>query len=272
VISMVDGFVRIFRQEREHWTYKRSEYFHAWFEMLACAKYTPEPETRLIEGQLVAIGYGEFVFGRTSWSKRLNIPETVLRGLIKKLIKDDMIELVGRYNKCTVYKIKNYEKFNQRIDQQTDQQQIQENQGVKGHDNQRIARRKASKQPAGNHTQEVKESNKKTNIDIVIQKYHDLCPSLPKVRVVTEKRKKLLKARLGKYSISQIEDVFRKAESSDFLSGRSGKWTGCNIDWLLNENNFVKVLEGNYDNKNKPLGPENENYGVNLPPHEKYFD
>ncbi|NLX87272.1 MAG: hypothetical protein GXY97_09030 [Clostridiales bacterium] len=114
--------------------------------------------------------------------------------------------------------------------------------------------------------------NKRINIDIIIQKYHDLCPSLPKVRVVTEKRKKLLKARLGKYSISQIEDVFRKAEASDFLSGRSGKWTSCNFDWLLNENNFVKVLEGNYDNKNKPLGPENENYGVNLPPHEKYFD
>jgi hypothetical protein len=125
--------------------------------MLACAKYTPEPETRLIEGQLVAIGYGEFVFGRTSWSKRLNIPETVLRGLIKKLIKDDMIELVGRYNKCTVYRIKNYEKFNQRTDQQADQQQTQENQGVKGYNNQRIAGRKASKQPAGNHTQEVKE-------------------------------------------------------------------------------------------------------------------
>ena len=44
------------------------------------------------------------------------------------------------------------------------------------------------------------------------------------------------------------------AEDSDFLSGRNGKWTSCNFDWLINENNMVKVLEGNYKNKGKKSG------------------
>jgi len=42
---------------------------------------------------------------------------------------------------------------------------------------------------------------------------------------------------------------FQKAESSDFLSGRTGKWSGCSFDWIISFNNFVKLLEGNYDNK-----------------------
>jgi hypothetical protein len=44
------------------------------------------------------------------------------------------------------------------------------------------------------------------------------------------------------------------AQASDFLSGRNGKWTGCNFDWLINENNMVKVLEGNYENKKQKTG------------------
>lgn len=39
------------------------------------------------------------------------------------------------------------------------------------------------------------------------------------------------------------------AEASDFLSGCNGAWTACNFDWLLNTENFLKVLEGNYKNK-----------------------
>lgn len=36
---------------------------------------------------------------------------------------------------------------------------------------------------------------------------------------------------------------------SDFLSGRNGQWTGCDLAWLANETNFAKVMQGNYDNK-----------------------
>jgi hypothetical protein len=48
--------------------------------------------------------------------------------------------------------------------------------------------------------------------------------------------------------------LFQKAQESDFLSGRSGRWTGCNFDWLLKEANMIKVLEGCYDNKGNARG------------------
>lgn len=82
----------------------------------------------------------------------------------------------------------------------------------------------------------------------VVQLYTELCPSLPQVRKLTEQRKKTIRTRLKDYPLATMKEAFKKAEASDFLSGRSGDWNGCNLDWLMNENNLVKVLEGKYTN------------------------
>lgn len=82
----------------------------------------------------------------------------------------------------------------------------------------------------------------------VVERYNRICVSLPKITTLTDKRKKAINARLKQYSIEQIEEVFLIAESSDFLKGTNGRWKAT-FDWLMNENNFVKVLEGNYNNK-----------------------
>lgn len=39
---------------------------------------------------------------------------------------------------------------------------------------------------------------------------------------------------------------FAYVAESDFLTGRDGKWTSCDLAWLCNEANFAKVLQGNY--------------------------
>lgn len=94
------------------------------------------------------------------------------------------------------------------------------------------------------------EKTKSIPYDEVVSEYHKHCPSLPKVRFLTDKRKQMIKARWKTHKdLSVFIEIFKKAEASDFLSGRNGKWTNCNFDWLLNETNMAKVLEGNYDNK-----------------------
>lgn len=91
----------------------------------------------------------------------------------------------------------------------------------------------------------------------VVDFYNQICTDLPKVQKLTDKRKRTIKARWKDYdNLDTYKQVFQKAEESDFLSGRNGKWTSCNFDWLLNENNMIKVLEGNYENKGGgPDGP-----------------
>lgn len=84
----------------------------------------------------------------------------------------------------------------------------------------------------------------------IVDLYHELCPSLSRIIRLTDSRKKAIRNRWEEYKdIDTFRTLFAKAEDSDFLSGRNGKWTGCNFDWLMKPSNFIKVLEGNYDNK-----------------------
>lgn len=100
-----------------------------------------------------------------------------------------------------------------------------------------------------NPIQSLSLSESESIYSTVVDAYHHYCHSLPKVRDITDKRKTAIKKLLSKYSQQDIDDVFWKAEQSDFLSGRNGKWTSCNFDWLIDPKNFVKALEGTYSNK-----------------------
>lgn len=93
-----------------------------------------------------------------------------------------------------------------------------------------------------------KESNKTLVYERIVKFYNDNRKDLPEVQKITPKRKSAINSRLKEYSENDIQTVILKARDSDFLSGRSGKWQ-ASFDWLMNPNNFVKVLEGNYDKK-----------------------
>ena len=82
----------------------------------------------------------------------------------------------------------------------------------------------------------------------VIRLFNKICTSLPKVLTFTTKRRACVKVLVRSFTLEQIQEAFEKIEESAFLTGRSEKWNGCNFDWVINYNNFVKILEGNYDN------------------------
>ena len=96
----------------------------------------------------------------------------------------------------------------------------------------------------------------------VVDLFHSLCPSLPRVRTVSEKRKKAIRARFNAgETMESFAEVFKLAEASDFLTGRNGAWAGCGFDWLLKEANWIKTLEGTYENKTKSkAGYEDDRY------------
>lgn len=50
-------------------------------------------------------------------------------------------------------------------------------------------------------------------------------------------------------ALAWFERYFSYVAASDFLTGRNGKFTGCDLGWLCVESNFAKVLQGNYENK-----------------------
>lgn len=83
----------------------------------------------------------------------------------------------------------------------------------------------------------------------IVSMYHELCPDLPKVRSITDKRKRAIGTRLRERGIEDFRELFEKAAASDFLRGDNARGWVANFDWLLNEGNMVKVLEGQYDNR-----------------------
>lgn len=89
---------------------------------------------------------------------------------------------------------------------------------------------------------------KKVPFTDIVARYNELCPSLPRCTAVSERRKAHMRSCWRQFGERMFE-AFENAERSDFLSGRSGDWSGCGIDWLTTPNNMLKVLEGNYENK-----------------------
>lgn len=79
--------------------------------------------------------------------------------------------------------------------------------------------------------------------------YNEICISFPRVRNLSEARKKAIKARLKTYSVEDFRTLFKQAEASDFLKGKNRRNWSANFDWLIQDGNMAKVLDGNYDNQ-----------------------
>lgn len=79
--------------------------------------------------------------------------------------------------------------------------------------------------------------------------YNATCVSFPRLTRLSEKRKRAIKARLRKYSIDDIKRVFELAEESDFLKGENNRNWSATFDWMMNDTNMAKILDGNYKNK-----------------------
>lgn len=115
--------------------------------------------------------------------------------------------------------------------------------------------------------EEVGQSRHTTNADIneIVSMYNEICVDLPRVQKMTEVRKKHVAARIRQFGKDTIREALEKTRDSDFLSGRTSSWKGATFDWLMgSENNMVKVLEGNYENKKNTAGSNSGRYRSKL--------
>lgn len=76
--------------------------------------------------------------------------------------------------------------------------------------------------------------------------------SIKPIKAITDgtKRSEYLKARVREHGRDAIFQMIDKAAGSQFLNGYNQKGFTATFDWLVLPNNFIKVLEGNYDNEN----------------------
>nr|WP_279222276.1 phage replisome organizer N-terminal domain-containing protein [Anaerophilus nitritogenes] len=73
--------------------------------------------------------------------------------------------------------------------------------------------------------------------------------NLSKLISIKGNREKMLRARIKDYSLEKVILAIENIEGSAFLKGQNDRGWIITFDWLIKPNNFVKVLEGNYKDK-----------------------
>ena len=91
----------------------------------------------------------------------------------------------------------------------------------------------------------------------IISLYHKILPELPAVKIWTPKRKGLLKSRWAedkaRQSLEWWEQYFTKIKDSPFLTGNVTDFK-ASLEWVVNQANMVKIIEGKYDGGRKNVG------------------
>ncbi len=88
----------------------------------------------------------------------------------------------------------------------------------------------------------------------IVDLYHQTLPAHPKVRVLTQARKSVLKQRHVSDMESDLEtwaSYFKMVGRSEFLTGKAQPVNGrrvfiADLEWITKQGNFVKIFEGKY--------------------------
>jgi len=97
----------------------------------------------------------------------------------------------------------------------------------------------------------VDKSREDINIltDGVLKYYHGVCNQLPKVKDFSTSRKKMILARTKEHGKDKVKEALDNVSTSDFLNGiNKNGWT-ADFNFIFKKENFIKILEGNYKNK-----------------------
>ena len=101
----------------------------------------------------------------------------------------------------------------------------------------------------------------------IVELYHEMCPMLPRVMVISTARKRSMKTRWTELcaeddyrtqaeGLEAMKTFFEIVAKSRFLTGRCDPGFGrtrpflADLDWLMKPTNFIKVCEGKYTNAN----------------------
>jgi len=261
--------IPICRSILKHWIFQDAEYLKVWLTMLAKARYIREPKKVMYQGTLHEVNYGEFIFGRPTWCKDLKISENRLRKLMNLLVEENMIELVKKTGKSTIYRITNYEKFNQQDNQQQDQQEQEVEEFDNQQDNQQITDRPPTDNQQTTNKEESIRKIKKDKKDIyrdftdnedlisTLKDFAEMRKSIKKP--MTEKAMKLMMIELNKCADNDADKIAVLNQSivnswqgvfplkkGDWDNGIRGKPTG--------DRNRLQVRDVDKDQGNIPSG------------------
>lgn len=103
-----------------------------------------------------------------------------------------------------------------------------------------------------------------TKVQPIIDKWNELgLQKIISINIGTN-RYKMLNARINQYGEDVILQAIEEIKVSSFLKGQNNKNWLITFDWFIKPNNFIKVLEGNYRDKNQNLNNSTSKFGQSI--------
>lgn len=88
--------------------------------------------------------------------------------------------------------------------------------------------------------------------------WNDVCVGYPRLVKLSDSRKNKIQNRVAEMggmekALPLLQEIFTKMQASSFMRGDNKRGWKASFDWLFeNDKNWVKVYEGNYDNRPDP--------------------
>lgn len=99
------------------------------------------------------------------------------------------------------------------------------------------------------NTKDNKELKERNDIQVVVDAWNS-AGGLPVKKVTASStRGKMLLARINEYGLDDVLNAVNEYKLSAFLRGQNGKGFVADFEWFVKPNNFPKVLEGKYRDK-----------------------
>ncbi len=95
--------------------------------------------------------------------------------------------------------------------------------------------------------------NDKDTFNEIVAYFNDqmVGKTIPQVAIITSERKRAFERLMSQTGVNKdnVKQAIKNAAESDFLNGKGPKGWVASFDWMLMPQNFQKVLENNYRNK-----------------------
>ncbi|MDW7522436.1 DNA replication protein [Escherichia coli] len=274
------GYALLHRKIMDVPFYKDAEAAHLWVHLILKAKHTPEYV--MTDAGEILVGRGKLLGGRNSLAFETGLKPDRVQYLLRKFKKLGMIDWVS-HGKFSVFSVEKYDDYQSNF-VPADYQQITTSKpaipmpasNTVPADYQQITTDKEYNNIISNTdvlesaTADKKSDKKKPSVSCqdVVDAYHKILPEAPRIRALNDKRKNQIRTFWRKAGVitRQLEGHgFTMQDWRNYLSyvgencrwmfeerpnhQRGTVWHKKGFDFLLNDNTYLKVREGEHDDR-----------------------
>ena len=274
------GYALLHRKIMDVPFYKDAEAAHLWVHLILKAKHTPEYV--MTDAGEILVGRGKLLGGRNSLAFETGLKPDRVQYLLRKFKKLGMIDWVS-HGKFSVFSVEKYDDYQSNF-VPADYQQITTSKpaipmpasNTVPADYQQITTDKEYNNIISNtdvleSTAADKKSDKKkpsVSCQDVVDAYHEILPEAPRIRALNDKRKNQIRTfwrKAGGITRQLDAHGFTMQDWSNYLSylgencrwmfeerqnhQRGTVWHKKGFDFLLNDNTYLKVREGEHDDR-----------------------